>query len=435
MASHVTIRRPEEGTPEQRPNEVVVEQLLVQILESPPFRTSKQCKNLLRYIVEHSLHGDDTALRERVIGNEVFGRDLAYDTNEDPVVRMRAADVRKRLAQFYQALDPGAAVWHIELQPGSYRAHFRNDPRAAGESEAETTVKKPSLPPVVPPGHDPDTSKATWLRRYAGWVVAIAALVALAVSLPGFRYFWPTPQDRFWAPITRSKPPVLIYIGSNVAYIFTSDFLSRYRAAHQLANTGPEIVLELPPKSSVRAEDLLAMKDTFVTNADTSAVVQLTTQLRDWNKPFMLRSGGDLSVGDLRNRPSILVGAFNNSWTMELTHDLPFSFREGTRIQEKDHPSRSWSVSSDAHEGNTDDYALITRLLSSKTGGPCIVIAGIGQYGTQAAAEFVTNADRMSELLKSAPRGWQSKNMQVVLHVKAMDFQPMGVDVVAASYW
>lgn len=177
------------------------------------------------------------------------------------------------------------------------------------------------------------------------------------------------------------------------------------------------------------------MKDTFVTNADTSAIVQLTTQLRDWNKPFMLRSGGDLSVGDLRNRPSILVGAFNNSWTMELTHDLPFSFREGTRIQDRDHPGRSWSVPSDAHEGNTDDYALISRVLSSKTGGPCIMVAGIGQYGTQAAAEFVTDSRRMRELLKAAPRGWENKNMQFVLHVKAVDFQPMGVEVVAASYW
>lgn len=292
------------------------------------------------------------------------------------------------------------------------------------------------LTPGIAPAQARTALRAVWFRPHAGWMLAAGLLAVLGISLlVPLRYIWPTPQDRFWSPITSSKQPVLIYVGSNVAYIFTSDFLSRYRAAHQLANTGPEIVLVLPPKSSVHAEDLLAMKDTFVTNADTSAIVQLTTQLRDWNKPFMLRSGGDLSVGDLRNRPSILVGAFNNSWTMELTHDLPFSFREGTRIQDRDHPGRSWSVPSDAHEGNTDDYALISRVLSSKTGGPCIMVAGIGQYGTQAAAEFVTDSRRMRELLKAAPRGWENKNMQFVLHVKAVDFQPMGVEVVAASYW
>ena len=51
-------------------------------------------------MVEHSLSGQEGDLRERVLGVEVFGRASKYDTAEDPVVRVRAADVRKRLAQF-----------------------------------------------------------------------------------------------------------------------------------------------------------------------------------------------------------------------------------------------------------------------------------------------------------------------------------------------
>src|SRR5437899_7504466 len=77
--------------------------LLEDILRSAPFRTSRQCRDLLRYIVEHSLSGLDDSLRERVIGIEVFGRARDYDTAVDPVVRLRAADIRKRLAQYYQA--------------------------------------------------------------------------------------------------------------------------------------------------------------------------------------------------------------------------------------------------------------------------------------------------------------------------------------------
>jgi hypothetical protein len=55
---------------------------------------------LFRYIVEHSLAASDGSLRERIIGIEVFGRSPDYDTAEDPGVRLRAADVRKRLAQY-----------------------------------------------------------------------------------------------------------------------------------------------------------------------------------------------------------------------------------------------------------------------------------------------------------------------------------------------
>ena len=62
-----------------------------------------------------------------------------------------------------------------------------------------------------------------------------------------------------------------------------------------------------------------------------------------------------------------------------------------------------------SRQANTDDYALITRVLSSKTGGPTITVAGIGEFGTQAAAEFLTNPDYMRTLLSSAPLGWGKK--------------------------
>src|ERR1041385_3169869 len=101
-----------------------IQQLLAEILGSAPFRTSRQCQDLFRFIVEHSLMGSDESLRERVIGIEVFGRAPDYDTAEDPVVRLRAADVRKRLAQYYQAQSK-PIQWKIEIPTGSYKAQFQ----------------------------------------------------------------------------------------------------------------------------------------------------------------------------------------------------------------------------------------------------------------------------------------------------------------------
>ena len=75
-----------------------IRRALDSILQSAPFRTSKQCQDMLRYVVEHSLRDEQESLRERVIGIEVFGRTSDYDTSGDPVVRIRAADIRKRLA-------------------------------------------------------------------------------------------------------------------------------------------------------------------------------------------------------------------------------------------------------------------------------------------------------------------------------------------------
>lgn len=448
MGLETRVCRREPIETEVHPPSHEVEQVLDQILESPPFRTSNQCKNLLRYVVEHSLRGDDAALRERVIGSEVFGRDPAYDTNDDPVVRMRASDVRKRLAQFYQSLGTDVvSEWHIELQPGSYRAHFRYDERVSSRpteaGPATEAVVLPAMATSVIANPQELSGSATVAQVSAGvrripWYISISVVSALLVLLAvaGARRFTAqTPEERFWTPLLSSKQPVLIYLGTNVVYIFSNDFLDSYRTAHGLPNTGQEFVPDLPANSTVAVGSIVPVLDTFVATGDVTAVVQMTSQLYDWNKPFVLRQGRDIAMGDLRGRPSIMVGGFNNRWSIDLTRNLPFSFREGTRIQERDRPFRAWSVPVTSNQANTDDYAMITRELSSQTGGPSLVVAGIGQYGTQAAAEFITNPESMRELLSKAPPGWEKMNMQAVLHVKVIDYQPVAVEVAATSYW
>ena len=109
-----------------------VGELLDDILRSTPFRTSRQCQDLFRYIVAQSLAGSDDSLRERVIGFEVFGRAPDYDTAQDPVVRLRAADVRKRLAQYYQTQKNSTGQWKIEIPTGSYKARFHRPEGAPG---------------------------------------------------------------------------------------------------------------------------------------------------------------------------------------------------------------------------------------------------------------------------------------------------------------
>ena len=49
-----------------------------------------------------------------------------------------------------------------------------------------------------------------------------------------------------------------------------------------------------------------------------------------------------------------------------------------------------------------------------------VELAGITQYGTDAASDLVTNPDLMAEALRGAPAGWQQKNLQFVLHVKVI---------------
>jgi hypothetical protein len=428
------------------PTPAEVKTTLDSILQSQPFRTSRQCQNLLSYIVEHSLHDDDSSLRERILGIEVFGRSPDYDTSEDPVVRMRAADVRKRLAQFYQANGHEAPVVHITLKPGSYRATFHSEHEikpdhhqetvlgAAGTPEADVHLLAPDVIDTTASHNSaPPATRHLRLRT-----LLIGSLVVFLLGVAAWRVWVAhstTAQQRFWAPLTRPNQPVLVYVGSNAVYRFTPEFMQKYQKEHGLKVNGPEFFVDLPKGSTLHADDLMAEKDCFVSVADLAAAVQVVSLMHTWSKPYTLRSAADLTIGDIRNVPAVLIGGFNNQWVLETTNGLPFSFRDGIKIENRKDPAHSWVVVPEQGVSSTEDFALISRIQHSNTGGPVITIGGIGSFGTQAAAEFVANPEKMNDLLKSAPAGWENKNMQAVLRIKVVDLAPVAIDVVATSYW
>ncbi len=83
----------------EEPNRFEVLKQLDRIIASRHFRNSKRYPALLKFVVEHTLAGRIDALKERTLGIEVFGRPNDYDTNADPVVRVTAGEIRKRIAQ------------------------------------------------------------------------------------------------------------------------------------------------------------------------------------------------------------------------------------------------------------------------------------------------------------------------------------------------
>src|ERR1700733_1311106 len=96
---------------------------LERIVRSKHFRNSKRYPTFLRFVVEQTLAGKTEALKERTLGVDVFARPSHYDTNDDPIVRVTAGEIRKRIAQYYQ--EPGHEdELRIDLPLGSYVPHF-----------------------------------------------------------------------------------------------------------------------------------------------------------------------------------------------------------------------------------------------------------------------------------------------------------------------
>ncbi|MGH9599143.1 MAG: TPR end-of-group domain-containing protein, partial [Terracidiphilus sp.] len=187
-AASSTLRTAEPLSPVQA---TLARQHLEQILASRTFASSKRTQAFLSLIVSRALEGDIESLHERMIGAELFGRPISYDTGNDSVVRVRASELRKKLAQYYssEARDRNLPV-RFELHSGSYVPSFlfvadsvppfgsSPFPVAANQTPAAAEVASPK--PA-----SPHTGRR-WLRFAR---IALPAAIAVALLALGVAHF------------------------------------------------------------------------------------------------------------------------------------------------------------------------------------------------------------------------------------------------------
>ena len=102
------------------PSPEAVREQLQAILASRPFITATRARRFLTYIVEQTLAGQTDAIKELVLGIEVFDRPADFDPKVDTIVRVEAGKLRKRLEEYYADEGVSAAV-RIDVPKGSLR--------------------------------------------------------------------------------------------------------------------------------------------------------------------------------------------------------------------------------------------------------------------------------------------------------------------------
>lgn len=400
------------GPPSSPPREEVRAQL-VRLLASPPFQHSKHYPGLLRYVVNETLEGRAGHLKERSLGVEVFGRDPGYDTNADPVVRTSACEVRKRIAQYYH--EPGhEAEVRIDLSSGSYTPEFRYPPQVAllPAPAAETQSGSPA-----PAGLRDEALRPRWVRvAYAAVPLTLVALGTLAWHSA------PSPAEKFWSPVLGSGESVVMALGGNPAE-------------------------GLRPTSSATAEVGPSLREVLrgdqVAFSDALTLARLTGVTREFGRRKVdIRRAAAFSLTDLRKGPVILIGAFNNAWTMELESDLRFRFewdddQHTGRIRDRRNPNaREWTSNPALpYSSVTRDFAVVSRFHNPLTEKMVVVVAGLGRDGTIAAGEFVTEPRYLEALAKLAPGGWEHKNLQVLLATDIVKGTTGPPQILATHFW
>jgi adenylate cyclase len=130
-----------------RPSSEEVRAELERILGSRCFEQAGRSSEFLRFVVEQSFAGAADRLKGYTIAIEVFRRPPDFDAQSDPLVRVEAGRLRRRLLEYYVA-EGHANPLRIELPRGSYAPEFirANEPKHEPIRESIVPLAAPIRP-------------------------------------------------------------------------------------------------------------------------------------------------------------------------------------------------------------------------------------------------------------------------------------------------
>ena len=378
---------------------------LDEILHSRSFITSPRCQDFLRFVVHELVEGRGDGIKERTIALEVFGKSARFDPGSDSLVRVKAREVRKRLAEYYETA-PADTPLRFELPLGSYVPLITESaPGIDGIRSIEGNASAPSHRPGRTEAPVAKTLPETPLnRRRALWLLSGAAVCAAGASLPLWRLH-PGNLDALWKPVFAKESPLLIFI-------------------------------PLLPKVDGEGGSF-----TDRVGMGTTAVVSEAAQyLTRAHHSYRLRFGADLTFSQLREQPSLLLGGFSSQWTIRMTRDLRFNLvdrapnEKGAYVIDNKTGHRWGPVI--VENGFTDvDYSILCRLFDTNSGEVIFIAAGITTFGTESAASFLFSEELFTSLLKDAPGDWKTKNFQVLIQTNIIGLTPSTPKVLDSYFW
>ena len=418
-------------------------QELHRVLASPHFCNSKRYPALLQYVVENTLAGRSDLLKERTLGVEVFDRPPTYDTNADTVVRYTAGEVRKRLLLYYSEHGSVSNI-RISLPAGSYVPEFlhgHDGPKEMGDNPGSADfaiADSRGFPVMAGELHEPGQVSALAvgslaLHQYPGteengsapirgqkavtkrllWLALAAVVLLAAVASLRWRFLTVQPQtavDDFWGPVLRDQHTVLICTGG---VVFQQNNFSGVITA------GKDI--EYP----------------FVSMQTAAAISQISGLVERFGATTQVLSSPSTPLTELREHSVVLLGGYNNQWSMRLLQSQRFQFTQEPveSIVDRTQPQVHWSRDKSLPYSSADDYALVARFRDTTTGSWVVVLAGLGRNGTEAAAQFVTSPHYTQLLREQSGRDFSNRNIEGVLRVSVVDGKTGAPSILAVHTW
>ena len=381
---------------------------LEKLLQSRVLQASEILRALLRFVVLREIEGQNN-LKEYVIATEVFGRGTDFNPRIDSVVRVQAGRLRSKLAEYYVSEGRADRVI-IELPKGHYHPVFSYAPQNPA----------PLVNATARPAANSDHIETAATYRDI---------------------------NIFWGQMLQAPAPILVVFSNTIFY--------------GTKQTGLHLFNSLDKSRSLNGASLQAEKGSGgLTNlpciehytgiGEAMGLYFFGEFFARIHHPYRVKRSRLLTWDDVRTENIVVLGSpAENQFLSDLPRKQDFIFRWMTDDQ---HHEVNAIVNLQPQAGEeefylatqygdspsqvSEDYAVISSLTGLSKNNRLLVLAGINTYGTQAAAEYVTNPEYISDLithLNQAPAGQPPQlptDYQILIKVKVAGGVPIDISYV-----
>ncbi|HUL09095.1 MAG TPA: hypothetical protein VLV76_22380 [Candidatus Acidoferrum sp.] len=184
------------------------------IVACPEFDASERNRRFLEYVVGETLAGRTERIKAYSIATSVFGRDVSFDPQSDPIIRIEAGRLRRSLERYYLTAGKHDPI-RIEIPKGSYVPTFRSEADDTSPGNTSNGLAA-ALPPATIGAARSRPQHPPWRRQAA---LAGSVLAILLLALLGIEWF-----EQYSAPAIHSQPALIASHGPAIFVVpFSND--------------------------------------------------------------------------------------------------------------------------------------------------------------------------------------------------------------------
>jgi len=419
---------------------------LKRIFESKYFAKAPKRRRFLEFTSAQVFLGEESKLNEYLIGVEVYERGTDFDPQQDPIVRVQAHEIRRLLKSYYEQEGKNSPV-RVELHAGQYAPLFR---RVEIASETPETAAAPVTFPTV------GSARLTFpAQRVVMLLLGLACITLgyfflrerhLANPPAGLRAAaaaLPESEEWFWRPflVEGSQPLVVIPTPPLLRLATEGDSPRTFQDGYAIPKNRVPQFRDTFHFTELRNFTFVPTTTDWTGIGEALSLVDLSRLFNGQGMTIRVKPGRLTDYKEIQGGNAIILGG-GNTWSNRVFADPPgFYVSGGVFKNNAPGPAEApvYAAKFDPVTNRlTRDYALIRMEPNHTKQERLLLLYGLYTQGTEAAAEYVTNAERLAELRKalvaiSPDKKTPAPFFEALISVPVEDYVPGAATLVAAK--